>query len=81
MGSPFGGEMSKSSTLPLTNDAQNNKSYFSIASIKSMSKSGASKLSNFKKGHSTYFSTSASAWMSPASKESVNKGFYRYGFT
>ena len=77
LGSPFGNlEMSKSSTLPLSNDAQNNKSYFSMASIKNMSKSGASKLSglsSFKKGGSGYLA-SASSWMSPASKESMNKG-------
>lgn len=78
LGSPFSSsttEMSRSSTMPLTTDNddmdQQNKSYFSMASIKNMTKSGTSKLTNFKK--TAYFSSSA--WMSPNSKESLNKGF------
>ncbi len=79
LGSPFSNsslEMSRSSTMPLSgevdDDTSSQKSYFSMASIKSMTKTGvSSKISSFKK--TTYFS-GAGSWMSPNSKESLNKG-------
>ena len=78
LGAPFSGstvEMSRSSTMPLSGELEaqgGQKGYFSMASIKNMTKSGTSKLTNFKKN--AYLSASASAWMSPNSKESLNKG-------
>ena len=71
-GSPFSTsslEMSRSSTMPL-NENEDAKGYFSMASIKSMTKTGTSRLSTLKKSSIA----SASSWMSPNSKESLNKG-------
>ena len=72
LGSPFSTssmEMSRSSTMPL-NENEDNKGYFSMASIKSMTKTGTTRLSTLKKSGLA----SASSWMSPNSKESLNKG-------
>ena len=44
-----------------------------MASIKNMTKTGTSRLSSLKK--TAYLPSAASSWMSPNSKESLNKGF------
>ena len=78
LGSPFSNsslEMSRSSTMPLSGENEEdqtgqNKGYFSMASIKNMTKTGTSRLASLKKN--SYLSSGN--WMSPNSKESLNKG-------